>query len=1034
MKKQLLSFLKIRENESYKIWLFFLFSLFVQAGVAIGESLANSMFLIHIGVEQLPIIYMLTPFIILFIYIPIYSFFTKRYSETIFFKYFMMMLMLMNIAVLLFINMAKEFMPHEMYQGVFYFLLLYVTVTVITLYTLLWNFIDTFFDILDSKRVFSIFSAGTAIGAIIGGASISVLTQYFTAEYLLVLWSIFTFFAFYLLIKIPKSFKSIDDNEIEEEELPMAQQLIAMFKNLKSSPYVLVLSIVFLFSIFIATLLEYEYMSILSKDQSVESLALLFAQLYMAVNVFNLIVNFFLFNRLVIRFGVKNILLIQPIVYIIVFGYLSVEVGIEAGVLGFFAVQGLLVAIDYNNQNLLYNGINSKIKYEVRTFIENLGEPFGVALVGALLYFIGDKFSISQIAYLGAGLATVYLFFAFILKYQYPKAMIENLKDSWLDLTNNENSLIEKLPLENKQVAASFEKTHPVLSAKFIANYDLSQSVEILLPFLNSCDYQEFQKGNVLLGAIVHTNEPNVTALIIKWIDENANHLNIALKKELGSLGLVTSQHKVPSLDADDIGTRAAAAVAILNSKYPQDLSKAVRCMYQLLSSIRKDEVVEGLYVLSKSKHTQYAFYAESFLHHNDQEVKIGALNAIYSLCDHTVNALIPSILEIFKNGTSEERLLSLRILQKIGDTESIIALFEVASNLSGYEKRQILELLQSMKLQAIPSLVTVFVEKRFSYSARSIASKALARLAFSQFKALEKTLVLDEIKTAYELLNFHMIVKKEAQKSNDKTVELLSKYFADKHQVVLEFVLEALSLGGSVPSFELIKTSLRSSNAKSRGNAIETIEQSTSSDIFRLLLPLLDSQGLSDVITFYHKNYDSEEVTINDILEFSLESDSLLGSLMAIELMPIYHDFHLPYFREKLVHVDKQKIKMSLINKIEEKTMVNDVDKLSYMLENNILKGFSAFALNIMLEESKIIECSINETLEDNHLYLVLEGSINASTLFEKNTLVGMGELFSKNIDSEFKSNEGTKVLKITKEAVMKSIEIYPEIGLAFL
>ena len=398
VKTKILSALKIRENESNKVFLFFLLALVIQAGVAIGESISNSMFLVHIGYEELPIVYILTSFIMLFIYIPVYTYFTNRYGEDKFFFYFLILLIILNLLILLAIQYGKELVSKEIYDYIYYLLLLYTTIVLITVYTLLWNFIDMFFDIIDSKRVFSIFSAGTALGAIVGGTIVSTASQFLSAEIVLNIWSFFVMASLAVFITINKKYKKIDEQEIEAEDENVVTLVLTMFKNIKSSTYVLILSMVFFISIIVATILEFEYMNILSKDQSVESLALLFGQLFIVVNIFNLVVNFFIFNRLVIYMGVKNVLLIQPIVYILVFLYLSVEVGLSAGILGFFVVQGMLVSIDYNNQNFLYNGISKKLKYQVRTFIESLGEPITISLAGVLLLNIGTTLTIAEIA------------------------------------------------------------------------------------------------------------------------------------------------------------------------------------------------------------------------------------------------------------------------------------------------------------------------------------------------------------------------------------------------------------------------------------------------------------------------------------------------------------------------------------------------------------------------------------------------------------------------------------------------------------
>lgn len=1038
MKTALLRLFKIRENEAYQIFVFFAFALCIQSGAAIGETVANSMFLIHIGVDKLPLIYMLTPFIILFFYIPLYSYFTKKYNEDIFFIYSLAALIITNVVIFLFIQNAELFLAKEYFSFIYYFLLLHATITLITLYTLLWNFIDRFFDIIDSKRVFSIFSAGTATGAIVGGISVSIFSQYFSADSLLIVWAIYNFLALVILLHINKKFKQIDDQEIEEEELPLVKQLLLMFRNLKSSTYVLVLFTVFFVSILLATILEFEYMNILSKDQSVESLALLFAKLYIFANIFNLFVNLFLFNRMVIRFGVKNVLLIQPIAYLIVFSYLSVEIGLSAGILGFFVIQGLLVSIDYNNQNFLYNGINSKIKYEVRTFIENLGEPTAIAVAGFFLFIVGSKLSISEISYIALVLSTAYLVLALILKYQYPKAMIENLKDDWLDLGGNEKILLENLDISEREEALIYadNKEHFVLAARFIYSYNAAKAISILLPFLNTCDKKHFQAGKELFLEILNSQDPEVSREIISWTDANEGNIHLRLKKELGAKGLLSSSKSLDDLEHHDPSRRAAAAVSILNSQYPQHFTMAIDTVYKLLKSSNAQDVIEGLFVLGKSRHTQYAFYAAEFLNQEDETLKLKALEAMYELSDHTLTRLVDPLLSLFNLGTKKERILILKILEKIQDTQSLLPLLTRSALLSAYEKREILSLVESMKLQAIPSLVSIVVDKKFSYSARSIGARGLGKLAFAQFKSLEKDLILNEIAVVYELLHFYQIINHEYEKSKNERLLLLAKYFMDKHVIVLEFILENLSIGGNLPSFELMKNSLRSSNAKNRANAIETIEQSTQKSIFTLLLPLLDQRNINEVMYFYKDNYEIQSADIKNILHLSLFSQREIEVQIAISLLVDFDENYLSHFRDKLLTGPDENIQKSLVQMIEEKKTPWLIQRFEQILKSKKMEGFTIFSLFLMLKKSELQDLSTGDELDPNALCILLEGECqDKSTYYEKGDLVGYETLFIHHDKvHKVKALAPVRILKLQKEAVINSIEVYPEIGLKFL
>jgi MFS family permease len=1039
MKKRLLRWINIQEAESSKIFYFFLFSMFIQVGVVIGESVANAMFLVTIGIEKLSIIYMITPFIILFLYMPIYSFFKSRYGEKSFFTSSLILLISVNVFIYLFVANASNFIAKDSFEYIYYFILLYTTIMVITLYTLVWNFIDSFFDTLDSKRVFSIFSAGTAIGAILGGVIVSTVSQHFSANILFLFWSLFSLFSLFTLLKISSSFTLMNKEE-EEKAIPISRQLLAMFHTIRSSTYVMVLLSVFFISVLLAIILEYEYLEILSQDQSIESLALLFGQLYIIVNIFNLIVNVFLFNRLVIRFGVKNVLLIQPIAYLLVFSYLSVSIGIEAGILGFFIVQGLLVSIDYNNQNLLYNAINTKIKYKVRTFIENLLEPFAMAVAGLILFSIGADYSISQVAYITLLIAVVYVVLALILKYKYPLAMIRKLKDNWLDLTDNEIHIIENIPLaERKQVSIYLNKTNAPLITRIMCSYDEENAIEILLNYLNKSDESVYYKSELLLQELLNASNPKVLNKVIHWLENNDKHLNIILKKELGGRGFIASKHAPLALENKNIHEVSATSLSLLNSQYPHDFSRAISKINILLHSHKTEEIIEGLYLLGKSKHRQYVFYVASFLKHSEEVIVSQALDTIYQLADHHMNNLSPDILEIFINGSKSQRLLSIKVLARIKDTSSIIRLFDRIETVSIYEKYEIMDMIMTMGLQSIPALVRVLLERKYSYFAKSIAGRCLGRLDFSQFKDIEKGLILREIESIYKLLYIYHIVLEEYHERQDDRLLLLCKYFQDKHQFVLEFVLEILSIGGSIPSAEGIKTSIRSRNINVRDNVVETIEQSTEWDIFRILLPLLDGRDIEDIIYFYQKNYTVFEYDLEAILEYSIYAHHELEVAIAITLIPTIHSNPLEIFRQKLLSTKSIKIKKMIFASLNSEKCDNSIFTLAKVSHYKSMSYFNIFVLYIMLEEAKIIQYTVSKNEESmiTGISILLNGVCSrGKTIYTKGDFIDFSIIFSptKEKNKSVKHSEEIEILQIQKSALLNAIEIYPEIGIGFL
>jgi hypothetical protein len=168
--------------------------------------------------------------------------------------------------------------------------------------------------------------------------------------------------------------------------------------------------------------------------------------------------------------------------------------------------------------------------------------------------------------------------------------------------------------------------------------------------------------------------------------------------------------------------------------------------------------------------------------------------------------------------------------------------------------RRALERLLAGIGLRAIPVLVSILRNERADLAGRSIAARSLGSLAFAQFEMLYETLVRGEIGRAYRFLDNQAVLL--ALPERGPGARVLAAFYRDAVREQIRFILEVLAIAGRLPDFELIGASIRSGNAKARGNAIETLEQGIPNRMFRLLLPLVDSRPVEDRLVFFHKKY----------------------------------------------------------------------------------------------------------------------------------------------------------------------------------
>src|SRR5262249_48472996 len=115
---------------------------------------------------------------------------------------------------------------------------------------------------------------------------------------------------------------------------------------------------------------------------------------------------------------------------------------------------------------------------------------------------------------------------------------------------------------------------------------------------------------------------------------------------------------------------------------------------------------------------------------------------------------------------------------------------------------------------------------------------------------------------------------------------EVLSRYYRGQPGVIVDFVLELLTLGGRLPHFERISAALRFGSRKERGDALETIEQGVSRDVFRVLLPLVDGRSIEERLQFFHSRSPPDPIAPAEIVRAALESSSAVESAAAAQAL----------------------------------------------------------------------------------------------------------------------------------------------------
>ncbi len=854
-------------GEGSRIIRFALLGLLLQAGLSLGTSAADSLFLVNVGVERLPHIYLLTP-VMMLLYIPAYSALLARWGIDRVFDFTLAILVAGGLTLWLLCAHFAGATPRVLC----YAAKLYAALWYVGLYTLYWNFLDSYFDLADAKRLFALFAAGSATGAIIGGSLVGVVSGRFGVSALFFGWALCAVLAWPVLFSVRRHERKLATDEPDEAGTSLLSGAVAASVQIVRSRYALVLTAVLFLTLVNATVCEYQYMGILSAGVDEASLAGLFGRLTAMVNVLNLAISLFFFNKLVARLGVRNVALIQPVVYAVVFAWLLLDGGYPAAVAGFFAYQGIEIVIDSNNVNLLFAGLPTDGRKQIRTLIEGLCEPVATATAGLFLLVAASRISPEQLSIYGIALAFICLGLVFVQRHDYVGAIAANLRRDWLDFSlPAEPPLAHATPadldLTERQIAGPDDAT-TAFALRVLWINDRRRGVSALIEVLQRTPpaHQEFLQP--LIDEILAQTGSAASHDLRRWLANRELDLEEETLHPSGLAAFAPSEAPDATLRPKASG---AAALALWRTWRVSDSREALRQVEDLLAASDEASLLAGLRALGELKEPRYAYLLRDYLRSPAPAVRREALAALGKVADRTIRVLTPELLAALRDGNGEQRTLAIQAFERLGDSAALPEMLATAGTFTPSERRQTEQMIARLGPSTVPTLIVVAESRNYTVTARSVALRSLGRLALPQLQVLAARLVYDTTLTAYRVLGSALVLR--AGDSTEPGQAVLQRIYLNYPRLVLEIVLETLTVAGRLPGYEAVVAGLSGAGSKERGYAMEAVEQACDRKTFEALLPLIDGRPIEDQVAFGRSLGLVPPLTVAQVVAGALES-----------------------------------------------------------------------------------------------------------------------------------------------------------------
>lgn len=880
-----------------------LFALLEGAAI-LALSAGEAMFIGGVGVEGLPAAYILL-FVVMTATVLALSLAQSKFDLGKVFKAFLWISA--GCVALISTGFAVCERDGSFAEILFYVLKLSAAVWMYAGFSLCWNFVDEHFNIRDGKRFYAIFAAAGCVGGVLGAGAVFVFSECFQvdAAVLLWVWLVCLLAAIPFVDRILRSCRKLDSAlDFESASAGLRQMLSSNFRAMGKSPYVRAIFLMYLALIVASTINEYAWFSIFSEHAesraemkglsgselqaaSTATLASLFGALAVGVNIFNLFMNLFLFNRLVGRFGVKNVVLFQSALFMLAFVWLLNSFGMAAAVFSFFMCRGFLESMDANNENLMVSILPGSIRGNVRLMIESMIVPFATALAGVFLMLypkpaLGepspfDGFWLSK--YLGFGTlsmsgimtfgfltALVAFAFALVCRSQYPKVLAKNLRAGWLDFYKGVREICAARNFKQEDFdlcKSSVSSIEDELSiAEIEAEIEPESAAKRIFSNAEKFSKSQIERAVKILNRVFATGDFSAVCAAADWL-LNSEKVFSELALSAASTGYFAASI---ALSRGDIGADVRKKILEI---FPAESSR-------LLEGVNLDEAfsrcdAEKISILRfflRNPSRRGADFALESLPNENLEVRNAALLVLSEYADVKTPFVADAVAPFFKSSDNGARSCIVKIISKSGTCECFeIALLGV-SELSAKIRREILEAISREGRIAIPSLVKILKSGDYSCACKAVCSQALAEIFPAQFETVAREIARAELLRAYSFVLAESLFEGEGLRFG-----VLKKISSQRQKEIVDFVVLLFSLLGKLPPHEILADSLFSGGERERGNAIESLEQGMPREDFELILPLVDGRKLSKKADFAQGRLKLEKPSMDDAVAASLKS-----------------------------------------------------------------------------------------------------------------------------------------------------------------
>ncbi len=479
MNTALLRLLNIKPSEAWLVRNLFFLQLFQSIGIAMLLTLSNTLFLAKFNVDELPKVYILSALVLLIVNY-VYAKLEHKLPIQRLILYILITAALSILAIRVLIYSVE-------YSYAPVVLLIWYQVVYLLCSNSFWGFAAQVFDVRESKRTFSILSAGDTPAKLLGYLSISALSGVVGISNFLFISTLCFLISYLFMQRIIRSkrvdFIKLAHHVVHKEtshaiKPPGPREIL---KGIFGNQLILLISILSFIVVASLTVIDFTFLSDVKLKFKNDVMLLTFLANFFAIGrLFAILAKITLTSRIEQKLGIKKSLLILPVLLISFTIFVLISKKMEGDFTFYLYVFGSMVLITEVLKSVLqdplilvlFQPLQPLLRLKGHLISKGILAPLGLLSAGIFIYasiYFSGTLNITTTCYLLLFMCAAWILVVYLLDRQYMLTLIESLKTGLFRgnffLTNDaaiKQVLLEKMksqrPLEVIYAADTLEK------------------------------------------------------------------------------------------------------------------------------------------------------------------------------------------------------------------------------------------------------------------------------------------------------------------------------------------------------------------------------------------------------------------------------------------------------------------------------------------------------------------------------------------------------------------------------------------------